>query len=259
MKEKLDIIQKLTLMDDIFFEAFAQDQEAVQEMLRVILEKPNLIVKEVRTQDAFSNLYGKSVRLDACCKLEDGKIVNVEIQNSDNDNHIKRALYNAAHVVIRESDKGTKFEELPNIIVIYIMKSDFFKKDKLVYHMDFAIRDMNEILDSGIEVMYLNASKIENSAISRLLQNMKKTVLDDPEFPKLTQRFKYLKNEEKGVQRMCELMEKYTKNVRIEGELIGKIKIYYFEMHLEPIEIARRLNVSENVVLDIIHNSQENN
>lgn len=55
---------------------------------------------------------------------------------------------------------------------------------------------------------------------------------------------------------MCELMEKYIKNARAEGELIGKIKIYYFEMHLKPVEIARRLNIPENIVFDII--KQEN-
>ena len=44
VQEKLDVIRKFTLMDDVFFEVFAQDKLAVQEMLRVILSEPNLII-----------------------------------------------------------------------------------------------------------------------------------------------------------------------------------------------------------------------
>ena len=96
VQEKLDVIRKFTLMDDVFFEVFAQDKLAVQEMLRVILNEPNLTIVEVTTQDAIPNLYGRSVRLDAVCRLGDGRIVNVEIQNSDNDNHVNRAGFKIA-------------------------------------------------------------------------------------------------------------------------------------------------------------------
>ena len=50
VQEKLDVIRKFTLMDDVFFEVFAQDKLAVQEMLRVILNEPNLTIVEVTTQ-----------------------------------------------------------------------------------------------------------------------------------------------------------------------------------------------------------------
>lgn len=66
-------------MDDIFFEAFADDKKAIQEMLRVILDDPKLVVLEVITQRKIRNLYGRSVQLDALCKLGDG--TNAEIGN----------------------------------------------------------------------------------------------------------------------------------------------------------------------------------
>lgn len=221
-KEKLEVIKELTLLDDTFFEAFAQDKEAVQEMLQVILEDADLVVVDVTTQDAIPNLYGRSVRLDACCRLGDGRIVNVEIQNSNNDDHVKRSFFNVSHVLVRESEKGTKFKDLPDVVVIYIMRTDFFRKDKLVYHMEFVLRETGEVQENGIRMIFLNASKVDDSAISRLLQNMQKKDVDDPEFPKLTQRVKYLKNEQKGVCQMCKLMEKYTNEARAEGVVEGK-------------------------------------
>ena len=51
-KEKLKIIQRLRPIDDIFFEAIAEDPEVCEEILRVILEDPNLTVLEVITQSS---------------------------------------------------------------------------------------------------------------------------------------------------------------------------------------------------------------
>ena len=83
IQEKRAVIEKFTLMDDIFFEAFADDKKAIQEMLRVILDDPKLVVLEVITQRKIRNLYGGSVQLDALCKLGDGTNAEIEIQNED--------------------------------------------------------------------------------------------------------------------------------------------------------------------------------
>lgn len=80
MRAKRDAISKMTLMTDIFFEAFAEDVNAIQEMLRVIL-KDELTVLNVIPQKQIRNLFGRSVRLDAVCKLSDDRIVEIEIQN----------------------------------------------------------------------------------------------------------------------------------------------------------------------------------
>ena len=219
VQEKLDVIRKFTLMDDVFFEVFAQDKLAVQEMLRVILNEPNLTIVEVTTQDAIPNLYGRSVRLDAVCRLGDGRIVNVEIQNSDNDNHVNRAGFNAAHIIVRESQKGIKFEDLPHVISVYIMKFDFFGLGKLVYHANLVLKESGKKLDNNVEYIFINATAYDGTKLARLVRLMQLKEVDDPEFPEITRQVNRLKHDKKGVQQMCELMEKLQEKSKKEGRI----------------------------------------
>lgn len=59
---------------------------------------------------------------------------------------------------------------------------------------------------------------------------------------------------------MCQLMEEYTKDARAEGKaegkaeglLLGKIEIYYNDLKLTPTEIAKRLEITEDKVKELI-------
>ena len=90
-QQKQERIRDLRPIDDVFFEVLARNVSVCQEMLRTILEDDSLVVTSVITQSDERNLYGRSVRLDALCTLGNGTKVNVEVQRSDNDNHLKRA------------------------------------------------------------------------------------------------------------------------------------------------------------------------
>ena len=46
-----------------------------------------------------------------------------------------------------------------------------------------------------------------------------KKMVENPKFPVFTKRMRELKEEERGVNSMCEVMEKYTQEVRAEGRL----------------------------------------
>ena len=111
-KEKIEKIKEFRLIDDVFFEVFASDIPACQEILRTILEDEKLIVNDVIVQSSERNIYGRSVRLDALCTLGDGSLCNIEIQRSDNDNHLKRARFNAASITVKESEPGINFENV---------------------------------------------------------------------------------------------------------------------------------------------------
>ncbi|MBQ1993578.1 MAG: hypothetical protein II243_03825 [Lachnospiraceae bacterium] len=50
--EKIERIKEFRLIDDIFFEVFASDIPACQEILRVILEDAELIVNDVVVQSS---------------------------------------------------------------------------------------------------------------------------------------------------------------------------------------------------------------
>lgn len=71
-EEKRKRVQEFRPIDDTFFEVFANDVDVCQEILRVILQDPNLEVETVSVQPNYKNMIGRSVRLDALCTLGDG-------------------------------------------------------------------------------------------------------------------------------------------------------------------------------------------
>ena len=72
-KKKVEKVKELRPIDDVFFEVLADDIPFCQEMLRILIEDENLVVKDVILQSSQRNLYGRSVRLDALCILGNGK------------------------------------------------------------------------------------------------------------------------------------------------------------------------------------------
>ena len=175
LEEKKEQVKNFRPIDDTFFEVLADDIGVCQEMLRIILEDEKLIVKDVIVQSSKRNLYGRSVRLDALCILGNGKKCNVEVQRSNKDHHLKRVRFNASVITVRDSQKDKKFEKTIDLIVVYISEFDIFKRGRVIYHC--------------------------------FLQKE----IDNAKFPKLTNRVHYLKHEEGGVQKMCEVMEQYSK------------------------------------------------
>lgn len=102
-KEKLERVKELRPIDDVFFEVLAQNRSVCQEILRVILEDDKLIVEDVIVQYSNRNIYGRTVRLDALCTLRNGVKCNIEVQRSNNDNHLKRVRFNASSITCLNS------------------------------------------------------------------------------------------------------------------------------------------------------------
>ncbi len=211
LEEKKEQVKNFRPIDDTFFEVLADDIGVCQEMLRIILEDEKLIVKDVIVQSSERNLYGRSVRLDALCILGNGKKCNVEVQRSNNDHHLKRVRFNASIITVRDSQTDEKFEKTVDLIVVYISEFDIFKRGRVIYHVDSMIRKTQEKVDDGLERVFVNTTVKDGTTISEYMDCFLQKEIDNAKFPKLTNRVHYLKHEEGGVNAMCEVMEKYSK------------------------------------------------
>ena len=211
LEEKIEQVKNFRPIDDTFFEVLADDIGVCQEMLRIILEDEKLIVKDVIVQSSERNLYGRSVRLDALCILGNGKKCNVEVQRSNKDHHLKRVRFNASVITVRDSQTDDKFEETIDLIVVYISEFDIFKRGRVIYHVDSVIRETQEKVDDGLERVFVNTTVKDGTTISEYMDCFLQKEIDNAKFPKLTNRVHYLKHEEGGVQKMCEVMEQYSK------------------------------------------------
>lgn len=218
MEEKKKYVQKFNVFDDTFFEMVAKDKEAVEDILRIILHDPELVVAQLITQDSVKNLYGKSVRLDALCVTGDGKTINVEIQKGDNDNHAKRVRYNASCITANVTEPGENYENINDVYVVYISKFDVFRRKRRLYYVERSFHDNGEVIsvDDGEHFIYVNASndvmaEAEDADVAELMEFFKNSQGQNEKFHRLTNRVYDLKNNESEVNAMCEHVENYAK------------------------------------------------
>ena len=227
LEEKLEKVKDLRPIDDVFFEVLAQNKNVCQEILRTILEDDALIVEDVVTQSSERNLYGRYVRLDALCILKNGTRCNIEVQRADNDDHLRRARFNAASITVKESNPGEKFEDVIELYIIYISEFDFFNGGRTVYHLEKRIRETGDFIDDGLHEIFVNTKVKDGTDISELMDCFMEKKVRNPKFPALSAEVTRLKETEGGAQAMCEVMEKYEKQAALKAlqhERIEKIQ-----------------------------------
>ena len=209
----MEFVQKLRPIDNAFFPVLGQDPGVMEEILRVILNDNTLTVEKVIAEYTLPNLSGRGVRLDSFCETGDGHRINVEVQKADDDDHIRRCRYNAAGMTWKEAEKGIRFKDLPDVCVVYITEHDFLHGGRTVYHVDKILRENGSIIDDGSSVIYVNTAVNDGSAISDLMRCFLQKTVNDPRFPRLSERVHQYKNTEKGAAEMCEELERYIDEI----------------------------------------------
>ena len=205
-KQKIiKMLQSLRPIDDLFFAIIIEDKVFCQELLQVILDDPNLIVEYTNTQEEIRNLEGRGVRLDAYCKLGNGKHVNIEIQKEDKDDHVRRVRYNTSLLTNQHTQKGSLFKDIPDVIVIYISTFDLFQLNQSYYKiirqvqfLDGSIHD-SEIAQNGTTEIYINTKIDDHTKIARLMKLFVDNTTKSSEFPNMERiKQRYQKTEEGG-------------------------------------------------------------
>lgn len=211
-------IQNLRVLDDVFFEEYIKDIGACEELIQTVLENPRIRIKQdtLNPQKSIHIVGKRSVRVDAYVEGEDSEIYNIEIQRSDNCNHVKRVRYNASALTVNGSEPGDNFGDVRNVIVIYISEFDIFGLGKTVYHTYTAIEETSTVVNDGFLAVYVNTENPDGSKISNLMQLFKKENFSDNEFPKSSARMKFLKDDERQEQTMNRTLDKLIHDVRID-------------------------------------------
>ena len=246
MSKTRNEVKKLRPIDDIFFEKLIEDKNVCEEILRIILEDDKLEVLSVTPQSNIRNLYGRSVRLDAFCKLGSGVFVNIEVQKSDNDDHVRRVRYNAACITANNTEVGADFITVPNVTMIYISTFDMFKKGRTIYHCKTVIEETGEAVDNGLEEIYVNTAVNDGSTVAELMKCFLLEQVDNKKFPMLSNRVWYFKNDEGGINAMCKIVEDYANEISTEN-----IRNLFDNGGSLELAIATFKNIKEDVIRKI--------
>lgn len=104
---------------------------------------------------------------------------------------------------------------------MYISEFDFLGGGLTTYHVDKTIRENGMIVDDGLHEIFVNTVIKDGSRISDLMSCFSSKDVNTVEFPAVTKRFRELKSEG-GASAVCEVMEKYLEEARIEASAEAK-------------------------------------
>lgn len=202
--------KKLNPIDDALFMVMAEEKSFCQEILRVILDDDKLIVVQHIPQKTLKNLQGRSCILDLECILGDGRHAGVEVQKVNDDDHQRRIRYDGSLLTTNIAEPGSKFQEVPDVIMVFISKFDIFAGGHPLYHVDRVIRELNKRTDNGLQEIYVNAAVDNDSDVARLMKVFKDDeAYDDEKFPSTSECKRRFKTTEEGVSKVCEITKKY--------------------------------------------------
>ena len=206
--EILEQIGQLSLMNNAFMNlALEGNLACVEEILRVILGKLDLIVKTAQTQRMLQG-FKRSIYLDVYAEDSKGTRYNIEIQQSNEGADLRRARFHMGMIDVHSLKAGQDFKELPECYVIFITEEDVLKRGKSVYTIHKYIDGELDLVDDGSHMIYINGSaEDDGTEIWKLIHDFRCTKAEEMYLPRLSERVKYLKEDEEGVSIVSDYFE----------------------------------------------------
>lgn len=176
---------RINLSDFALFMSVMKVKEAYENVLSIILDEPDLKLKEVKAEQVVLNKSGKrAIRLDAWALDVRDRQFDMEMQNESSGAEIRRCsrfYQSMIDTPILKSGKRTRYRNLPSTAIIFITQDDIFDRDLAMYTFTERCEEVPDLaLEDGTSKIFLNmTSRNGRSELIRLLQYMKNTTLDN--------------------------------------------------------------------------------
>lgn len=211
----LERVKSLRLIDDeLMTVVFNGDISATEFLIRILLNRNDLIVKKSMTQVQKQNLFGRSVKLDVVAEDIFKNEYNIEIQQTKKGAGARRVRYHQAMLDCHSLQKGTKFEDLPNLYIIFILEHDFYEKGEPIYIVNKTLNIKDEDgtnlpFNDGCNIMYINGDYRGDDSLGKLMHDFSTPNADEMYYDELAKKVRFHKQDEKGVQMASQIVEEY--------------------------------------------------
>ena len=146
--------KKYNLKNDVIFKAFFGKKGNEQFLIDFLTGLLKINIKEIEIKEEVNLLQltrdEKGGRLDLQARLDNGSIVNIEIQIKDKKNMIERSIIYGSKVISKELKRGMDYEDAQKVIMVNILNYEIFEYKEYVSesmlvlkdHRDYEISDM---------------------------------------------------------------------------------------------------------------------
>ena len=152
--------QTIGICNDFVFCKIMQDEELLAELIRLILPDlrfSKLYVQAQRAIEIGVDIHG--VRFDIFVTLEDGSIVEIEMQVLDTGNLPKRLRFYGSMADTQMLEKGVVYSKLRDSYVIMICPFDQYGEGRHVYTFTNRCKENHELeMGDGTTKIVLNAA-----------------------------------------------------------------------------------------------------
>ena len=138
---------------------------------------------------------------------------------------------------------GQEFSELQDSYMVFITQTDIFKRGIPIYTINRHFEETNELFDDGSHIVYVNGNYKGDDTVGRLMHDFGCKEAKDMYYPELAKGVRHFK-EEGGRERMCEAVEKYAENVRL-NSLLESIRNLMENMKLGAEQAMNVLGIEE--------------
>ena len=159
--------ERLRMKDDIMFKAFfskAGSEKFLKHFLSAILGK-NMKIKKVIHDSRLEQLVRESKYgiLDLDVELENGEIINIEMQLKNYNNIEERTTFYASKKIVEQIGPGQRYEDLKKVIVIAILDYKLTTlKDYVIETVRVARNEKEYELNNTVKYYYIELEKFRN-------------------------------------------------------------------------------------------------
>lgn len=234
----LEKLPGLRPIDDDFMRClFKENIPLAQFVLRIIMEKPDLIVTELDTQADMKRLGGaRSVTLDVYATDDSNQKYDIEVQREGKGARPRRARYHASVMAIENLNQGQEFEELIDTYTIFITEKDFYGDGEPCYKIERVNTTRRELFGDGDHILYVNGEYRGDSDVGKLMHDFCCSDPDDMYFDIIADRTRYLKGMTKGDDTVCKAFEESRLDSAITASIIS-----YKDCGLQDDQIIEKL------------------
>lgn len=254
-QKDLEMLANFRPLDDTFMrELFRNNLELSQFMLRIAIDKPDLILTKEETQYDLQHLFGsRSITLDLFGVDSEGKQYAFEVQKQDGGADPHRARYHSAAMDVDNLKVREDFENLPDTYVIFITENDVFKEGCPIYRIERINTVTGKPFNDGEHIIYINGAyenKDDTSDLAKMIHDFRCSKANEMLLKPFADRTRFLKETSKGVESMCKAMEDRIKD----NEERAKISIAANFLRLGTVskeDIAQATGLSFEIIKQI--------